>query len=1340
MAIVHWINSAGGSWQTGSNWSSGSAPATTDDVIIDAAGTYTVTVTQAVTVNSLQTIATVTVDVTGTSLTLTAGTGTGANAGTIIDDNASTLYVGGTINNSGTIKENSTTSSTSLRLQAATTTLIGHGKLTLSDSGSNFIYGNLATDALVNANNTISGAGQLGDGQMTFVNEAAGIVDATSATLALVLNTSGETVVNSGLLESTNAGGLYIYNTLVNDTSGGTISAAGAHAIVELGGGTIQGGTLITSAGGLIETVGGNGGLDGTLGAVTNKGTVAVTNGTNLYLAGTISNAGTISEGSTGSTTNIILSYPVVTLTGSGHLTLSNNINNRIYGNGSGYELINVNNVISGAGQIATNQMVLVNETGGTINANQSTQIILNTPSIVTNQGLMEATSTGGLLIQNTTVNNAGGTIAATGTGAHVDLGGGTIEGGTLTASSGGIIDTVGGNGALDGITSGSITLLGTLAVENATTLYLAGTIDNTGTIAEGATVNTTTIRLNAPSVTLTGGGALTLSNSDNNYIYGNSALDVLINVNNVISGTGQLGDGQMTLVNEAGGIIDANNAAIPNLSSGVLVINCNAGVTNAGLIEDTNTAGLTIYNTGIDNLGGTVTAIGAGSIVNLNGATIEGGTITDSAGGIVNVVSTAALDGSEAGIGAITNAGSISVLNSNTLYLYGVIDNTGTIGVNSAANTTELRIGSPQVMLEGSGTIAMSDNANNYIFGNVASDVLVNVNNKITGAGQLGNGNMTLLNETAGVIDANQSVALTVNCNDGVTNIGLMEGTSTGGLVIVNTAVNNLGGTIEAVGAGALVDLSGAVIEGGTLKTATGGIIYDTSNSTLDGYEQATGAVTNAGSLVIINGTQLTLDGTINNTGTILVDSAGSTTELRVGTQLVTLQGGGALTMTDNANNYLFGNASVFELDNVNNTISGAGQLGNGQMELVNTGKINANGTNALVVNLGSYSGANSTGGLMEATGTGGMALTSGIFSNSGTMEASASTLSFGSSAFNLNTIAGTLTGGTWEAAAGGTLAITGGAVTVDAANIVLSGATSVFEAGNGSTFTALGTSLGTVAAGGSLSLASDATLVVGTNTLSDSGAVSLSTGATLAVTTLLVNATGSLKGVSGIERGNVTDNGTVTAGGNLLDVSGRLSGTGVLNIDTKATAEVGGALTVASVVFATGTETLQLGTPAGATSVISGFATNDAIDLLKTTATTLTYAGTATSGTLTVDNGTTAVATLKFNGNYTLASFKLTTGSAGATITGTGSAPAMHFLATGRSSGAADARQASHGLASHDAQGATLHDWSHGVDAASTAGLLAVGPHDDAAYGASHLLLEHQAEFLAMWHLHPM
>jgi hypothetical protein len=31
-------------------------------------------------------------------------------------------------------------------------------------------------------------------------------------------------------------------------------------------------------------------------------------------------------------------------------------------------------------------------------------------------------------------------------------------------------------------------------------------------------------------------------------------------------------------------------------------------------------------------------------------------------------------------------------------------------------------------------------------------------------------------------------------------------------------------------------------------------------------------------------------------------------------------------------------------------------------------------------------------------------------------------------------------------------------------------------------------------------------------------------------------------------------------------------------------------------------------------------------------------------------------------------------------------------------------------------------------------------VGPHDDAAYGASHLLLEHQAEFLAMWHLHPM
>ncbi len=93
----------------------------------------------------------------------------------------------------------------------------------------------------------------------------------------------------------------------------------------------------------------------------------------------------------------------------------------------------------------------------------------------------------------------------------------------------------------------------------------------------------------------------------------------------------------------------------------------------------------------------------------------------------------------------------------------------------------------------------------------------------------------MILVNQTKGIINANQSVSLTVRTDGNIiTNAGTMEGTSTGGLVLWNTAFNNAGGTIMALGAGAHVDLQSAYIEGGLLTTATGGVIktIDTGSS----------------------------------------------------------------------------------------------------------------------------------------------------------------------------------------------------------------------------------------------------------------------------------------------------------------------------------------------------------------------------------------------------------------------------------------------------------------------------------------------------------------------------
>jgi hypothetical protein len=255
----------------------------------------------------------------------------------------------------------------------------------------------------------------------------------------------------------------------------------------------------------------------------------------------------------------------------------------------------------------------------------------------------------------------------------------------------------------------------------------------------------------------------------------------------------------------------------------------------------------------------------------------------------------------------------------------------------------------------------------------------------------------------------------------------------------------------------------------------------------------------------------------------------------------------------------------------------------------------------------------------------------------------------------YNLNSLGGTLTGGTWNASGGATLAIDGGTISVLAANVTLNGVGSKVETGNGSTFTTIGSSVNQIAAGADLTLIEKAGIDFTATSLADKGTITLSTGATLTAATDYVS--GLLSG-NGLVKGGVSDSGTVTATGGSLSITGNLNGTGVLDIAASSNAIITGSLGVKSTVFASGTETLSLAAASKATTTISGFGSGDVIDLTTSTATTLTYAGTATAGTLTVDNGTTLVAKLLFSGDYTSSSFSLTATGSTALITGTGAA----------------------------------------------------------------------------------
>ncbi|WP_256261997.1 beta strand repeat-containing protein [Burkholderia ubonensis] len=132
----------------------------------------------------------------------------------------------------------------------------------------------------------------------------------------------------------------------------------------------------------------------------------------------------------------------------------------------------------------------------------------------------------------------------------------------------------------------------------------------------------------------------------------------------------------------------------------------------------------------------------------------------------------------------------------------------------------------------------------------------------------------------------------------------------------------------------------------------------------------------TNAGVMTVNDGAMLPAGGTIDNTGTIALGSTGDLTRLEVLVKSATLEGGGYVTLSDDSHNVVFGSTPDATLVNVDNTITGAGQIGAGQLTLVNEGTIVASGANALVIDTGTHAVVNT--GTLEATGSGGLVIDS--------------------------------------------------------------------------------------------------------------------------------------------------------------------------------------------------------------------------------------------------------------------------------------------------------------------------------------------------------------------------
>ena len=897
-----------------------------------------------------------------------------------------TFTVAGTVFNAGTITLNIMDGNNIVLTFSGTVTLTGGGTLTLSKGSTGApILNNANFGALINVNNTIQGAGQIGNNGLVLTNQAAGKIIANDANSNALMLVSANNVVNQGLMEATGKGVLQISVAIVNQ--GANIEATGSNGIVELlNGATIRGGTVTSSSPGVFKTLQSNGvTLDGNSnGPLTIVGTYEEELNSTTTVSGTIINTGTLKLDVTDGN-NVVLTFSgTVTLTGGGTVTLSKgSVGAPILNNSNFGALINVNNVIQGAGQIGNNGLVLTNQAAGKIIANDAggNALMLINANNVVNQGLMEATGNGVLQI-NVAIVNQGANIESIGSAATVQLvNGSAIRGGTLT-NSGGVFKTLQSNGTtLDGSSNGPLTVVGLYEEELNSTTILVGTIVNNGTFKLDATDGNNVVLNFSGVVTLTGGGTILMSQGAGGLpILNNSNFGQLINVNNLIEGAGQIGNNGLVFTNQAAGVVMANDA-----NHNALTINAN-NVVNQNLFEATG-HGLLVINVAVLNQGSNIEAIGSNATVDLiSGSVIRGGTLTN-AGGLFELPAsnTTTFDGSSNG--SLTFIGAFEERLNSTTVLIGTIVNNGTFKLDATDGNNVVLNFSGVVTLTGGGTILMSQGAGGLpILNNSNFGQLINVNNLIEGAGQIGNNGLVFTNQAAGVINANDAAGntLLINSNNAV-NQGLIEATGHG-VLSINVAIVNQGATIGAFAStSSLVCPSGITIRGGTVINNGGTFQVPASNScTLDGSTD--GPLTLKGTLNAALNSTTQLIGTIINNGNIVLNvTDGNNTVLNFN-GIVTLTGGGTVTMNKGgAGLPILNNSNFGQLVNVNNLIQGAGQIGNNGLVVTNQagGIINANDAsgNTLLINPG---GTFLNQGLVESTGTGVLQLNA-TFDNAG-------------------------------------------------------------------------------------------------------------------------------------------------------------------------------------------------------------------------------------------------------------------------------------------------------------------------------------------------------------------
>lgn len=588
---------------------------------------------------------------------------------------------------------------------------------------------------------------------------------------------------------------------------------------------------------------------------------------------------------------------------------------------------------------------------------------------------------------------------------------------------------------------------LGTIKVGDNTTLKVLAKIGKDATYL----VNSGVISLNGKTgssfldmpgyvtggggqVRLSGGGSIVMSDSALNGIvdtqvgaYESLFLD---NIDNTISGAGVIGDGGLTLgasfviENATAGVINATGKLNP------LILNAPDAsgfedVVNSGLIEATGKAGLDIASTTVGNVG-TILA-GDGSIVRLESAGVRGGVLATAGSGIILASGGSTIDGSQRW-GSVTNIGVLQDFG-ETMYAQGPITNTGSIRLSDQVTGAIMQVGAAGLTLSGGGTVTLTDFTTNAIQGDGSGSALVNSDNTISGAGQIGGGNLGLTNAGKGVIDATGAYNSLRLYGPGLTfaNAGLVETTGKAGLDLASITLDQTGGGALTVATGSVLRIENSYLMGGTLTNAAGGQVFASGGSTATGT-----TLVNQGVFSVVDTDTFSANGSISNSGTISLTGTASAGHL-LATGPLSLGGGGKVLLGEGGS--ITGAAAADVITNIDNQITGDGELGGAASKLVNMvgGVIHETGATGMLIDAVKMTNS----GLIEASGTGFISVLSTV-TNGGTIQADKGSM------ISLN--AGVANAGVLEAN-GGTLVVYQNAI--GAGSAVINGGTLQFVKG---------------------------------------------------------------------------------------------------------------------------------------------------------------------------------------------------------------------------------------------------------------------------------------------------